>query len=199
MLVRTTLLSPSVSCWSEALLRACRLTAFRGSCVLEVGQIWDSEILLCNRLMLILSNRSGSSRESTLPARILVIHSDFLKLKPNTPLSLARRLIQSMGPESVRAVGSRFVPLLLRVHSGERYYRVCVGTARSHLSSDPDCLHDFLRGGFVLRCRYRVTLDAVRALFPTLASKVRRCWRIYWLWHDVLSFGSPKSPTKQVS
>src|SRR5439155_17232439 len=114
--------------------------------------------------MLILSNPPGSNRESTLPAGILAIYSNFFKLKPNTPLCLARCLIQGMGRNPVRAVGSRFVSLLLRVHSGKRYYRVCVGTARSHLSSHPDCLHDFLRGGSVLRGPYRVTLDAVRAL-----------------------------------
>ena len=59
-------------------LRPCRLTAFRGSSALQVGQMWDSEIVLCNRLMLILSNPSGSSRKSTIPASILVIHSEFL-------------------------------------------------------------------------------------------------------------------------
>jgi hypothetical protein len=57
-----------------------------------------------------------------------------------------------------------FVLLLVVVHGGERYRRMGVSTASSHLGGDPDRLHDFLWACSVFHRRFGMTLDAIRAL-----------------------------------
>src|SRR5437667_3383691 len=60
--------------WIDALIlpRACCRATLRGACVLEVGQMWGSRIVVCNNLMPFTSNESGTNREwiSTDPVEI---------------------------------------------------------------------------------------------------------------------------------
>jgi hypothetical protein len=60
--------------WIDALVfpRACCRTTLRGACVLEVSQVWGSEIVVCNSLMPFTSNPSETNREwnSTDPVEI---------------------------------------------------------------------------------------------------------------------------------
>src|ERR1019366_10584717 len=63
-----------------------------------------------------------------------------------------------------RRTHSALVSLLVLVHGGERYRRMGVRAARSHLGGDPDRLHDFLRACAVLHRRFGMTLDAIWTL-----------------------------------